>query len=264
MKVGRGAFQAANASFAAVSWNPGEVVITPGQDYYIEVTGHPEGGSLGLNASHFTRSENAYPFGDAYRDGTLVPGVDLHMQVVEYQDVTPPTIDRNPASFVRNVPRGESLANDSFTIANSGGGTLAYSITDNANWLSVSPTSGFATGETDTMTVLYSVAPLAMGAHHATITIDAPTATNTPQTISVNVTVTAPQFAPADLDEDGDVDLADYGRFQRCYSGPGLQPAAGCDDADLDGDDDVDPDDFGVFQACVSGAQVPADTLCAD
>ncbi len=264
MKVGRGAFQSGGASMAAASWNPGEIILTPGQDYFIEVTGHPEGGSLGLNPSHFTRAENAYPFGDAYKDGVLQPGVDLHMQVVEYQDVTPPTIDRNPASFVRSVPRGDNLPDDTFTIANSGGSTLAYSISDNANWLSVTPDSGYATTETDDLTVDYSVASLAMGDYNATITIDAPAATNTPRTITVTLTVTAPLFARPDLDEDGDVDLVDYGMFQRCYSGPGLEPAPGCDAADFDGDDDVDPDDFGIYQACVTGADVPADTLCAD
>ncbi len=39
---------------------------------------------------------------------------------------------------------------------------------------------------------------------------------------------TAQQFAAADYDNDGDVDMDDYGRFQRCIAGPGQIPPATC------------------------------------
>ncbi len=61
-----------------------------------------------------------------------------------------------------------------------------------------------------------------------------------------------------DFDGDDDVDLADFGHLQACFTGPGItQSDAACQDARLDDDDDVDPDDFGLFQACLSGAGVP-------
>jgi hypothetical protein len=68
---------------------------------------------------------------------------------------------------------------------------------------------------------------------------------------------------PADMDADGDVDQTDFGMFQICLSGPGIQqenPA--CIAARLDADTDVDTDDFGIFQACISGANIPGDALC--
>ncbi len=58
----------------------------------------------------------------------------------------------------------------------------------------------------------------------------------------------------ADFDADGDVDLADFGFLQACYSGSGTSYATGCARADLDGDNDVDQNDFTLFKACIGGA----------
>jgi len=59
---------------------------------------------------------------------------------------------------------------------------------------------------------------------------------------------------PGDLDKDLDVDQEDFGKFQACMSGNGLQFETGCQDANLDGDIDVDIDDFVIFQSCMAGA----------
>jgi hypothetical protein len=69
---------------------------------------------------------------------------------------------------------------------------------------------------------------------------------------------------PGDLDADNDVDQADFGAFQSCYSGHGVAYAAGCELADLDGDGYVDLGDFDVFQGCMSGDNLPADPTCAE
>jgi PKD repeat protein len=72
------------------------------------------------------------------------------------------------------------------------------------------------------------------------------------------------QPSPGDMDCDGDVDQADFGRFQACLTRPGIaQTAPECASARLDMDYDVDADDFSIFQGCTSGANVPADDLCA-
>jgi len=66
-----------------------------------------------------------------------------------------------------------------------------------------------------------------------------------------------------DFDHDGDVDMADFGHLQTCYTGPGaVQEDPDCGDARLDGDADVDWDDFSLFRQCLSGANVPADPNC--
>ncbi len=62
----------------------------------------------------------------------------------------------------------------------------------------------------------------------------------------------------ADLDHDGDVDLADFAVFQGCFNGPNRPGRySGCDAADLDTDLDVDLADFAIFQACFNGPNRP-------
>jgi hypothetical protein len=57
-----------------------------------------------------------------------------------------------------------------------------------------------------------------------------------------------------DFDNDGDVDLVDFGQFQLCYTGAGAGPVSPpCNLADFDGDGDVDLVDFGQFQLIFTG-----------
>ncbi len=67
-----------------------------------------------------------------------------------------------------------------------------------------------------------------------------------------------------DLDNDGDVDGADFVLFDACFSGPAVPVQAGCENRDFDDDVDVDQSDFGLFQRCYSGENIPADAGCAD
>lgn len=57
-----------------------------------------------------------------------------------------------------------------------------------------------------------------------------------------------------DFDADGDVDLADFGNFQLCFTGPGGSASPDCTCADSDQDGDVDLSDFGQFQLDFTGA----------
>ena len=78
--------------------------------------------------------------------------------------------------------------------------------------------------------------------------------------VNVSILTVAPDF-----DGDGDVDQADFGHLQECFTHPGTaQNDPDCLDARLDDDDDVDLGDFGKFQDCVSGAGVKADKTCDD
>ncbi|UCC94480.1 MAG: BACON domain-containing protein, partial [Candidatus Omnitrophota bacterium] len=84
---------------------------------------------------------------------------------------------------------GSSPADQSFNVLNSGGGTLNYSISASETWLSCTPSSGTSTGGQDTITVSYSTSSLSAGTYPAMITVSDPAADNTPQTISVSLTV---------------------------------------------------------------------------
>lgn len=58
-----------------------------------------------------------------------------------------------------------------------------------------------------------------------------------------------------DSDEDGDVDLVDFGAFSACFSGPGipqLDPTCPVFDFEMDGD--IDLHDFAIFMQVFSGA----------
>jgi hypothetical protein len=173
-----------------------------------------------------------------------------------------PIIDIEPEQIARTMFVGDNLPDDTFTISNNGTDTLDYTITDDADWLVVSPASGSATSEVDTINVAYDLADRHAGQLTGTITVTSTNGVNSPQTLTVSVTI---ETVPPDFDGDGDVDIADFGHFQTCYSGAGLaQTDVNCQDALLDGDEDVDQGDFGLFQGCMSGANVAVVQTCMD
>ncbi len=174
-----------------------------------------------------------------------------------------PTISRAPLNIVHTITEGQELSNDTFTIWNSGGGTLSYSITDNRDWIEVVPAAGSCASETDVISIQYSVSTLPPGFYEATITISDPNSTNKTGTILVSLTVQG-VVIPGDFDGDKDVDQADFGRFQACVSGSGIeQPDQACLPARLDYDNDVDSQDIELFTACLTGQGVQGAPDCA-
>lgn len=245
----------------AVNWGINAVPVTPGMTCSLHLEAVDGGG---FNA--FATSANNYADGHLWNGSTAVTGRELLAVVVGigYDFPSVPMIEPSPTAINRSIPRGQHASADTFTIRNAGVGTLEYAISDNASWLSVSPTSGSATGETDSININYTTASLAKGNYTGTITINAPGAGNTPQTVTVHLTV---QHAPVvDRDEDGDVDLEDFGKFQACLSGSGhAQLDPGCFWARLDdADEDVDGDDLTKFRNCLAGANVQVQSNCAD
>ena len=106
----------------------------------------------------------------------------------------PPAISLNPTTLSSTCVEGKDTPARSFEIWNSGGKTLNYSISDNASWLTCSPTTGSSTGEHDAIGVNFTTSGLSPGTYSGTITISASGASNTPQTIPVSVTVTPPEI----------------------------------------------------------------------
>ncbi|UCH95962.1 MAG: right-handed parallel beta-helix repeat-containing protein [Candidatus Aminicenantes bacterium] len=82
-----------------------------------------------------------------------------------------------------------------FTISNSGTGTLDWSVTDNADWLSVNPSSGT---DSETVTVTIDPSGLSIGSYTGTVTVSSTNAANSPQTVTVNLTIQSP---PQDEEE---------------------------------------------------------------
>ncbi len=105
----------------------------------------------------------------------------------------PPAIQLSPSSLTFTLVSGAPASSQNLSITNSGGGTLNWSAASNAAWLSVQPASGTAPS---TPAVVANAGSLQPGSYSGLITISATGASNTPQTVAVSLTVTAP---PGDL-----------------------------------------------------------------
>jgi hypothetical protein len=237
------------------SGRPGE--LTDANGYYT-VTLVPATAS----GTSYTISANKWGFPATSHPAAIIRAGD----VVRYDfslGAPPPQMEVSPSSIVRLITVGKTAADDSFTVTNLGGGTLAplnYNITTNAAWLSVTPFNGSSNGEPHAISVSYNTSGLGMGSHNAVIMVSDAAAVNHPQTVSVTLNL-AP---PGDFDGDMDVDQDDFAFFQRCMSGDFNAHPPGCEHADLDGDGDVDDTDFNLFFNCMSGPGIIGNPDCLD
>jgi len=203
--------------------------------------------SIWLRANHPTQDPAVMVYAD-------------HVELLPLVLPPGPTIQLSTGEINAISSFGQDPAPTSFTIHNSGTGTINYTITSDTDWVAVTPTTGSSTGESDTIAVVFDVAGV-VGQHHtATLTVNAIDALNSPQTITVHL---IRETVAPDFDVDGDVDQADFGHFQSCLSGPGVaRTDPSCLNARLDGDEDVDQDDFGIFQNCTTGPDKPVTPGC--
>lgn len=113
------------------------------------------------------------------------------------------TIALSPASLTFSYTTGGSApAAQSVQVTNTGGGSLAWTATASASWLSVTPASGTAPS-----TLSISIVPANLsatgGTYNGSIQISSSGATNTPLAIAVSLTVTVPapvlSVSPASL-----------------------------------------------------------------
>lgn len=91
---------------------------------------------------------------------------------------------------------GVNPADEPFVVTNIGGSALSYSVSDDATWFSVSPSSasGKTAGQTQSHTITFNVTGLKAGVSNATITVTNTgsgdnLATNSPQTITLTLTL---------------------------------------------------------------------------
>ncbi len=99
-----------------------------------------------------------------------------------------PAIGMSPTSLSFAATQGgANPANQTLSISNTGGGTLTWSASDNATWLTLSPGSGTGNG---LVTLTTATGSLAVGTHSGTVTLSGGTGV-TPVTVPVSFTVTA-------------------------------------------------------------------------
>jgi hypothetical protein len=129
------------------------------------------------------------------------------------------TIGFNPTSLTfTGTVGGTNPAAKPINISNTGGGTLSWTASDNAAWLTLSPVSGTNSG---TVTANVNLTGLATGTHNAIITITASGSTNSPRQIPVSLTlsVTAASTATLTWNASTESDLTGYKVYRGTASG---------------------------------------------
>ncbi len=91
-------------------------------------------------------------------------------------------LDRNSLSFTGNQEK-------TFNVRNSGAWTLDYQISDDREWMSVSPESGSSTGEWDEITVTVNASGLSVGEYSGLVSVSSNNADNSPRTLTVHLTI---------------------------------------------------------------------------
>ena len=159
-------------NYSQSTWNNIELGATGSWEWQLALG---NGRNDGVNRIYATSYDDAFTKGHIYEFTSL-----------------PSTITRSPTTMsFTGQQNGSNPADQTLSISNTGGGTLSWSVSDDATWLSLSPTSGSSTGETDSVTVSVNTSGLSAGTHNGTITITGTGATNTPQTVTVTLTVTS-------------------------------------------------------------------------
>jgi len=147
-------------------------------------SGWMSGNSLAFIFTHGTGWRVSYSF-----DTDPTKAAVLH---IEYSDDNNPyvTTDNPSNSFGSSVYEGQDPPADSLTITNTGSGAMVYTLVNNATWLTLSSTTGsLLPAMSETITLTYDTASLAVGSYSDTLTITVPGAPNSPVEITVTVTI---------------------------------------------------------------------------
>lgn len=160
-----------------------------------------------------------------------------------------------PAVTVTQHPQSVLVAmggNTAFTAAASGDSPLSYRWYLNGRVLN---DTTLIAGSSTAVLSITDVRADNVGTYKCVVT----TPCGTLSTDSATLTLTT---LTGDFDNDGDVDMKDFGQLQGCLSGPGVAYASGCDAVRIDQDADIDQSDVEFFQLCLSGPNVAGNALC--
>ncbi|MHC4745514.1 MAG: right-handed parallel beta-helix repeat-containing protein, partial [Planctomycetota bacterium] len=210
-----------------LNWGPGNIDADPrfvdpnGGDYHLSLH------SLCINAgdSNFVAGPGQT---DMDGEGRIINGrIDIGPDEVDYEG---PLIGINPSKWLFDANEGgPNPEAQSFSVYNSGPGTISWEIDYDCNWLDVGPTSGVSDGDSDEILVSVDVGGMDVGLYRTKVWIRDPTVVNSPQSLTVSLhirgmTVDVPadyptmQAAIDDVLEGGTVTVADG-----TYSGEGNQ-----------------------------------------
>jgi len=134
-----------------------------------------------------------------------------------------PTINLSPSSLSFTATQGAANPTSQTVSITNTGGTLSWSASDNASWLSVTPGSGSSTG---TLSASVNTAGLNPGTYNGTITVAAVGTTS--KTVGVTLTVNLATTSSATLtwNPNTESDLAGYKVYRATASGAYGVPVA--------------------------------------
>src|SRR6185436_2875050 len=103
-----------------------------------------------------------------------------------------PVIARNPASISFSaIQNGANPSSQTVTVTNSGSGTLSWTAASSVPWLTINGGAAASGTNTGSFAVGVNSSGLSVGNYAGTVTIAAMGATNTPQSTTVTLSVTA-------------------------------------------------------------------------
>ncbi|HYM12490.1 MAG TPA: hypothetical protein VEU62_17265 [Bryobacterales bacterium] len=138
------------------------------------------------------------PSGLAFdKQGNLII-VDQYNYRIRRVTFNAPVLAASPGSLAFAATAGGAApAAQTFSVANSGGGTISYTITSDQPWLAATPGSGTVTASSPaTITVTVNIASLAPGSYTGTLSVAASGVSRSPQTVAVTLTM-QPMALPA-------------------------------------------------------------------
>lgn len=100
-----------------------------------------------------------------------------------------PILSTSTSLVTESLWPGQPSNGKSFGIKNTGGGTMSYTVSDSAAWLTTSVTSGTCVNETDYVFLNFNPLGLSSGTHDATVTITSAGSSGSPKTVNVSLTL---------------------------------------------------------------------------
>ena len=131
---------------------------------------------------------------DAARGRSHIIRADVRVVPRAVYDQPAPSIRVSPAQIsFQGVPGGEDPAARTVGLTNVGAGSVSWSATVEAGWLTVSPAAGtLGAGQTAILSLTPSLQGLADGEHTGSVVISAPGAVGSPQVVAATLVIAPP------------------------------------------------------------------------
>jgi len=100
-----------------------------------------------------------------------------------------PTLAISPPALYPISPLGRNAGGQEVEVWNSGGGAMSYSVLSDANWVVPLIGNAESTGEVDSVSISYDTSALPTGTYSATISVVSADTLNSPQEVSIFLTV---------------------------------------------------------------------------